>query len=194
MSKLPLFPLNLVLLPYEYLPLHIFEPRYKNMIRNAIEDELPFGIILSEGEGVYSKGVKVEVNKVYKEYQNGEYDILVKGQDLFNVIKTKVQGETVIGEIEYLPIQVKSENSQFKEFQNLYLKILLKLGVDKDLNIHMDKQISYEFLQGMQLPISIKKNLISLNEETERLVFITKIFNEILQSDFNIPSKDIPKA
>ena len=164
------------------------------MIRNAIEDELPFGIILSEGEGVYSKGVKVEVNKVYKEYQNGEYDILVKGQELFSVIETEVQGETVIGEIEYLPIKVRPENSQFKEFQNLYLKILLKLGVDKDLNIHMDKQISYEFLQGMQLPISIKKELISLNEETERLVFITKIFNEILQSDFNIPSKDIPKA
>ena len=164
------------------------------MIRNAIEDESPFGIILSEGEGVYSKGVRVEVNKVYKEYQNGEYDILVKGQDLFNVIETEVQGETVIGEIEYLPIQVKSDNSQFKEFQNLYLKILLKLGVDKDLNIHMDKQISYEFLQGMQLPISIKKELINLNEETERLVFITNIFNEILQSDINIPSKDIPKA
>ena len=69
------------------------------MIRNAIEDESPFGIILSEGEGVYSKGVRVEVNKVYKEYQNGEYDILVKGQDLFNVIETEVQGETVIGEI-----------------------------------------------------------------------------------------------
>ena len=164
------------------------------MIRNAIEDELPFGIILSEGEGVYSKGVKVEVNKVYKEYQNGEYDILVKGQELFSVIETEVQGETVIGEIEYLPIQVTSEDSQFKEFQNLYLKILLKLGVDKDLNIHMDKQISYEFLQGMQLPISIKKKLISLNEETERLVFITNIFNEILQSDINISSKDIPKA
>ena len=164
------------------------------MIRNAIEDELPFGIILSEGEGVYSKGVKVEVNKVYKEYQNGEYDILVKGQELFSVIETEVQGETVIGEIEYLPIEVKSENSQFKEFQNLYLKILLKLGVDKDLNIHMDKQISYEFLQGMQLPISIKKELISLNEETERLVFITNIFNEILQSDINIPPKDIPEA
>ena len=164
------------------------------MIRNAIEDESPFGIILSEGEGVYSKGVRVEVNKVYKEYQNGEYDILVKGLDLFNVIETEVQGETVIGEIEYLPIQVKSDNSQFKEFQNLYLKILLKLGVDKDLNIHMEKQISYEFLQGMQLPISIKKELINLNEQTERLVFITNIFNEILQSDINIPSKDIPKA
>ena len=54
-SKLPLFPLELVLLPYEMLPLHIFEPRYKAMVKNAIEDDIPFGIILKEGKNIFSK-------------------------------------------------------------------------------------------------------------------------------------------
>ena len=66
LQKLPLFQLNLVLLPYEHLPLHIFEPRYKFMIKNAIEHNKPFGIILSEGKGVFSKGVKVCVKEVFK--------------------------------------------------------------------------------------------------------------------------------
>ena len=104
MLELPLFPLDLILLPYEYLPLHIFEPRYKKMIKNAIDDDTPFGIILSQGDGVFTKGVKVCVTEVYKEYKNGEYDVLVKGQELFNVISTEMDGETVVGKIEYVPI------------------------------------------------------------------------------------------
>ena len=101
MLVLPLFPLDLILLPYEYLPLHIFEPRYKKMIKNAIDNNAPFGIILSQGDGVFSKGVKVCVTEVFKEYNNGEYDILVKGQELFEVMGTEMDGDTVIGKIEY---------------------------------------------------------------------------------------------
>ena len=58
MTSLPLFPLNLVLLPYELLPLHIFEPRYKKMVKDHIEENKPFGIILNEGDIVCKKGVE----------------------------------------------------------------------------------------------------------------------------------------
>ena len=96
MSKLPLFPLNLILLPYEVLPLHIFEERYKLMVKNSLENNSPFGIILNEEKGIYSKGCIVQVTKVFKEYENGEYDILVKGLDKFNVIVDYVLCDTVI--------------------------------------------------------------------------------------------------
>jgi len=192
--KLPLFPLNLVLLPYEYLPLHIFEPRYKKMIRNAINEKIAFGIILSEDQEVFSKGVKVTVDKVYKEYENGEYDILVKGQELFHVISTKVEEETVVGNVEYVPISTVSDNSEFQSFQDAYLKILLKFGIDKDFDLHMNKKISYEFLQGIQLPLNIKKELITISDEIERLRFIKNIFNNILETDADYANGNIPKA
>ena len=99
MINLPLFPLNLVLLPYELLPLHIFEPRYKKMVKDHIEQDKPFGIILNEDNKVCTKGCRVKVQKVYKKYSNGEYDILVKGVEQFKVINTRIEGETVIGEI-----------------------------------------------------------------------------------------------
>ena len=192
--KLPLFPLNLVLLPYEYLPLHIFEPRYKKMIRNAINEKIAFGIILSEDKEVFSKGVKVTVDKVYKEYENGEYDILVKGQELFHVISTKVEEETVVGNVEYVPISTVSDNSEFQSFQDAYLKILLKFGIDKNFDLHMNKKISYEFLQGIQLPLNIKKELITISDEIERLRFIKNIFNNILETDPDYANGNIPKA
>ena len=194
MLELPLFPLDLILLPYEYLPLHIFEPRYKKMIKNAIDDDTPFGIILSEGEGVFTKGVKVCVTEVFKEYKNGEYDVLVKGQELFNVISTEMDGETVVGKIEYVPIQSDSEDLEFQTFQDSYLKVLMKFGIDKDLNIHMDKKISYEFLQGLQLPLTLKKELININDETGRLIFIKNIFNNILNADTEHSIGDMPEA
>ena len=194
LTRLPLFPLNLVLLPFEYLPLHIFEPRYKAMIKSAIEEDRPFGIILSEGKGVFSKGVKVSVNKVFKEYENGEYDILVRGNEIFKVKNTKIDGETVIGNVEFLPTEGGLTGPQFKIFQESYLKILLKFGVDKDLDLHMNKKISFEFLQGMQLPIILKKEIISIDDETARLKYIGNIFKNILDNDKSTSSENMPQA
>ena len=194
MVKLPLFPLNLVLLPFEYLPLHIFEPRYKTMIRNAIEQDVPFGIVLSKGEGVHSKGVKVGVKEVLKKHSNGEYDILVKGQEIFKVMNTELEGETIVGQVEYLPVQTSLEGDYFKSFQDSYLKILLKFGVDKDLEIHMRKKISYEFLQGLQLPLVLKKELLEIDDEISRLEFIENIFNNVLDTDTTPSNGNMPQA
>ena len=194
LTRLPLFPLNLVLLPFEYLPLHIFEPRYKAMIKSAIEEDRPFGIILSEGKGVFSKGVKVSVNKVFKEYENGEYDILVRGNEIFKVKNTKIDGETVIGNVEFLPTEGGLKGPQFKIFQESYLKILLKFGVNKDLDVHMNKKISFEFLQAIQLPIILKKEIISIDDETARLKYIGNIFNNILDNDKPTSSENMPQA
>jgi len=194
MLKLPLFPLNLVILPYEYLPLHIFEHRYKKMIKNSIENDIPFGIVFSEGDDMYSKGCRVKVTEVYKKYKSGEYDILVKGVERFKVFDTKLEGETVIGEIEYMPLVQNNNDSNINFLQDSYLKVLMKLGISTDLELHMKKKISYEFLQGFQLPLQIKKELISMDNETKRLHFINDIFENILHSDLKLNNPQIPEA
>jgi len=194
MYKIPLFPLELVLLPYENLPLHIFEPRYKAMVRNAIEKDIPFGIILREGEGVFSKGCTVKVIKVFKEYQNGEYDIMVEGLERFDLIKTEMDGDTVIGQVKYLPLQTESEPDLLVQLQDSYLKVLLRFKIDSDLETHLKKKISYEFLQGLQLPIPLKKNLIDIDSETERIRFIYDIFQTILKQPFNSGNGNLPEA
>ena len=194
MSKIPLFPLELVLLPYENLPLHIFEPRYKAMVRNAIEKDIPFGIILREGKGIFSKGCTVKITKVFKEYQNGEYDIMVKGLERFDVINTEMDGDTVIGQVKYLPLQTESKPDLLVQLQDSYLKVLLRFEIDSDLETHLKKKISYEFLQGLQLPISLKKNLIDIDSETERMMFINDIFQSILKQPFKSGNGNLPEA
>ena len=193
MISLPLFPLNLVLLPFELLPLHIFEPRYKKMVKDHIEENKPFGIILNENNVVCTKGCRVKVQKVYKKYSNGEYDILVKGVEQFQVFNTRVEGETVIGEIDYVPLNNDSDENLRKIIQDLYLKVLIKVGINNNLEMHMSKQLSYEFLQGFELPLKLKKQLILMDSEIKRLTLIKDIFENIIDSDFS-QRKNMPLA
>ena len=193
MISLPLFPLNLVLLPYELLPLHIFEPRYKKMVKDHIEEGKPFGIILNENNVVCTQGCRVKVQKVYKKYSNGEYDILVKGVEQFQVFNTRIVGETVIGEIDYVPLNNDSDEKLRMVIQDLYLKVLIKVGINNNLEMHMGKQLSYEFLQGFELPLKLKKQLILMNSENKRLAIIKDIFENIIDSDLS-QKKNMPLA
>ena len=193
MISLPLFPLNLVLLPYELLPLHIFEPRYKKMVKDHIEEGKPFGIILNENNVVCTQGCRVKVQKVYKKYSNGEYDILVKGVEQFQVFNTRIVGETVIGEIDYVPLNNDSDEKLRMVIQDLYLKVLIKVGINNNLEMHMGKQLSYEFLQGFELPLKLKKQLILMNSENKRLMVIKDIFENIIDSDLS-QKKNMPLA
>ena len=193
MISLPLFPLNLVLLPFELLPLHIFEPRYKKMVKDHIEENKPFGIILNENNVVCTKGCRVKVQKVYKKYSNGEYDILVKGVEQFQVFNTRVEGETVIGEIDYVPLNNDSDENLRKIIQDLYLEVLIKVGIYNNLEMHMSKKLSYEFLQGFELPLKLKKQLILMDSEIKRLTIIKDIFENIINSDFS-QRKNMPLA
>ena len=99
-----------------------------------------------------------------------------------------------MGDVEFLPIQTGTEGPQFQKFQESYLKILLKFGVDKDLELHMKKKISFEFLQGLQLPLVLKKEIISINDEVNRLEFIKSIFNNILEANSKSPGGSLPQA
>ena len=155
------------------------------MVRDHIEDDKPFGIILNENNVVCTKGCRVKVQKVYKKYSNGEYDILVKGVEQFQVFNTRIEGETVIGEIDYVPLNNDADEELRKGIKNLYLQVLVKVGISNNLEMHMDKQLSYEFLQGFELPLNIKKQLILMNSEIKRLTIIKDIFENIIDSNIS---------
>ena len=194
MDILPLFPLKLVLLPYEILPLHIFEPRYKQMVKNAIENKQPFGIVLKDEEGVYIKGCRVEITRVLQKYPNGEYDIIVKGIERFKVLRTEKDGDMVFGQIEYIPISIETDLKLIDDVQDSYLKILLRYGINSDMEMHMNKKISYEYVKSIQLPIILKKELINMEHETDRLAFIKNIFDNILKQPNKSENGNFPES
>jgi len=80
---IPIFPLNVVLMPEMALPLHIFEERYKLMIGECLDQNTEFGIVLSDGSGFHSCGCTAKVADVLKRYDDGRMDILTHGQQRF---------------------------------------------------------------------------------------------------------------
>jgi len=96
---LPLFPLAVVLLPHNQLPLHIFEDRYKQMIADVMASGSEFGVVLAAGEGLMSNGCTATVEELLKEYPDGRMDILTLGRRRFAI-------EVVNAERDYLRAKV----------------------------------------------------------------------------------------
>ena len=181
MDNIPLFPLNIVALPRERIPLHIFEPRYKRMIKDRIKTGAPFGIVLRDEKGVKSIGCSVKIIRVLKEHPTGEYDIIVQGQRCFR-IKDKVQenDKLWIGNVSYLEDQESATTDLLEKTQDQYLHILLKLGLNEDMERHMAKNQSFDFVELINLPNKIKQKLIETNDENQRLKVISRIFTGVM--------------
>ena len=84
-SRIPLFPLGLVLLPGEPVPLHIFEPRYKEMVRVCLDGDHPFGIVYASPSALAGVGCSARIRSVATRYDDGRLDIVVVGEDRFRV-------------------------------------------------------------------------------------------------------------
>ena len=181
MDSMPLFPLNIVAVPKERIPLHIFEPRYKRMIKDSIKTGDPFGIVLKDDKGVKSIGCSVKIIRVLKEHPTGEYDIIVQGQQCFR-IKDKVQenNQLWIGNVTYLEDQESAPADLLEKTRDQYLHILLKLGLNEDMERHMSKDRSFDFIEFINLPNKIKQQLIETNDENQRLEIINRIFTGIM--------------
>ena len=85
-ARLPLFPLGLVLLPGEPVPLHIFEPRYKEMVRVCLDADRPFGIVYASAQALADVGCTARIRSVATRYDDGRLDIVAIGEDRFRVL------------------------------------------------------------------------------------------------------------
>jgi Lon protease-like protein len=98
---LPLFPLQVVLLPAGELPLHIFEDRYKEMIREALLAQSEFGVVLASDKGIAATGCTAKIDRVMREYPDGRMDILTKGRRRFEIVALNEERVFLRGEVAY---------------------------------------------------------------------------------------------
>jgi Lon protease-like protein len=101
-NRIPLFPLDVVLLPGAQLPLHIFEPRYKVMISRCLSEKLEFGMILAAEKAVASVGCTAEIIRTIREYPDGLIDILTQGRTDFQLKQLLDEKEYYEGIVDYL--------------------------------------------------------------------------------------------
>ena len=193
MIKIPLFPLNIVVLPFEEVPLHIFEPRYKKMIKESVENDTPFGIVLNNNGSIDNIGCSLSVTKIIKHYKTGEYDLIATGNKCFQVLDKVKKEDLWIGDIEYMDTPIIENDKILKLVQNKYLELLIKLGKDENFEIYLEREISFQFLIGITLPLDLKRNILLLENESERLLYINDLFDKVLSQPIQKKENDSPK-
>src|SRR6267154_1062175 len=100
-ARIPLFPLDIVLFPGQAMPLHIFEPRYRQMTQQCIDAQSPFGIIYVHGANLAQTGCSAMIVKILKEYEDGRSDILTAGQNAFRLVRTHDEKPYLEADVEY---------------------------------------------------------------------------------------------
>src|SRR5437016_14109502 len=101
-ERIPLSPLNVVLLPGAEMPLHIFEPRYRQMVKDCLKEKSEFGMLLSLPKGVARVGCTAEILDVVKRYEDGRMDITTAGRAPFRVVELFTEEPLLEGHVDYL--------------------------------------------------------------------------------------------
>src|SRR5262249_60503807 len=95
-----LFPLGIVVLPGELTPLHIFEPRYRELVGEAIDSDAPFGILLTDDDGLRDVGTTVRVTEVVERFDDGRFVVIVEGGERFRLVRFTEGRSFRTGEVE----------------------------------------------------------------------------------------------
>jgi Lon protease-like protein len=178
---LPLFPLDVVLFPDTPLPLHIFEPRYKEMIRECLESKLPFGVVRAKENALAEIGCTAEIVAVTKKYDDGRLDIVTEGRRRFQIRNVNHERSYLQGEVSYFedePCPHKGEDVQ--RAVKLHGQIMALLAADAAPPDPEDPQLSFHLAGTLPLDLDFKQTLLGLRSESERVVGLIEYFEAIL--------------
>ena len=173
---LPLFPLKLVVFPKEQLNLHIFEPRYKQLIRECEENKITFGIPSFIEDEVTDFGTEIELIKVEKKYANGEMDIRTKGIGIF---KIKEYYSTTPSKL-YAGADIERVENSFEGDYMMNVRILQHmaelfkiLNINKDLPDNNEQFTTYDIAHHVGFSLEQEYQFLCIPSEAARQEFIT---------------------
>ena len=182
MSLLPLFPLDLVLFPGASLPLHIFEPRYREMISECLDRRKSFGIVRAKEEGVAEIGCTAEIITVAKKYPDGRMDIVTEGRERFEVMQVNQERSFLQAEVLYLrdePGEASAE--EIAQAVRLQAEIMQLAGSDPAARSGSDtSQLSFVLVGPLPLDLDFKQTLLGMKSEAERVQAVISYLETIL--------------
>jgi len=183
-SLLPIFPLDLVLLPGAPLPLHIFEPRYKEMISECLEQKKPFGIVRASEEGVAGIGCTAEIVSVTKKYDDGRMDILTRGVERFEVLQVNEERAFLRAEISLIEDDddepARAASTLVEQAVRLHAEIVKIAGAELSGPDEAAHNLSFLLAGSLPLDLDFKQNLLATLSETKRLEAVVGYLEAVL--------------
>ncbi|HEX8386321.1 MAG TPA: LON peptidase substrate-binding domain-containing protein [Rubricoccaceae bacterium] len=182
--RLPLFPLGIVLLPGEPVPLHIFEPRYKEMVRVCIDDDRPFGIVYASASALADVGCTARIRTVATRYDDGRLDIVAVGEDRFRVLHVHRDRAYLTTDTEPVEDADPAACGTARARQRVvarHMKLLEMAGEAVRPGLY-DEPFPLSFVVGRNagLDLDDKQALLAMDGEEERLAFLADHLGRLL--------------
>lgn len=179
---LPLFPLDVVLLPGTPLPLHIFEPRYREMISECLDRNQHFGVLKGKDQELAEIGCTAEILTVTKKYPDGRMDIVTQGRSRFEVIQLNQERAFLQAEVLYLQDEPGTASpEEIAQAVKLHGEIMTLAGAEPEKSPEVDEgQLSFHLAGSLPLDLDFKQALLGMKSEAERLRAIISFFGTIL--------------
>lgn len=178
---LPIFPLDLVLLPGVPLPLHVFEPRYKEMIGECLDEKKPFGVVRASSEGVAEIGCTAEILEVTKRYDDGRMDILTRGVERFEVLQVHEDRSFLQAEFTVIEDEPGSPSSQqVEQAVRLHAEIVKLAGAQVDGPEEGAEHLSFLLAGSLPLDLDFKQKLLTTLSEPKRLQAVISYLEAVL--------------
>jgi Lon protease-like protein len=176
-NEFPLFPLGLVALPTEAVPLHIFEQRYRTMIGQCITSESEFGIVWMSDDGLRDIGCACEVEQVLEEMDDGRYNVLTRGTRPFRVLERQGHLAYPAGVVEFLDDNDEEVDDEALKRSRAVYADLVKRATDREPEqSELDGLDAYAMAATVDFGLDAKQGLLELRSENARLRLVTRLF------------------
>jgi len=180
-SLLPLFPLDLVLFPGVPLPLHIFEPRYREMIAECLDEKKLFGVVRASQEGVAELGCTAEILEVTKRYDDGRMDILTRGVERFEVLHVNDDRSFLQAEISLIEDEPGRPAAKVAEQAlQLHSEIIKLAGAEASEPDGNSEKLSFLLAGSLPLDLDFKQKLLATLSEPKRLEAVVSYLQAVL--------------
>jgi Lon protease-like protein len=172
----PLFPLGLVALPSELVPLHIFEERYKDMIAHCLQEESEFGIVWLADDGLRPIGCACEIAEVLETLPDGRINLVARGTRVFRIERRQEDLPYPAGTIEFLDDRTEDVDALAAAGAHSAYADLVDHATDKTPEPgEIDAMTAYEMAATVEFGLDAKQGLLDLRSETARMKLVARL-------------------
>ena len=178
----PLFPLGIVALPHELIPLHIFEPRYRTMIGECLERGTEFGIVWAGDEGVRPVGCAVEITEVLERMDDGRMNIVTRGTRPFRLVDEQDDLPYPAGTVAFLDdVEEEPDFDAAASARDAYAELVEQATDNRLAPEELGAMDSYAMAATVDFGLEAKQGLLDLRSENARLRLVTRLFRAAMK-------------
>jgi Lon protease-like protein len=180
--QFPLFPLGIVALPGEVVPLHIFEERYKTMMEHCLATEREFGIVWLADDGLREVGCACRITEVVDRDDEGQLDLLTRGTRPFQIVEREERLPYPAGTVEFLADREEVVDDPTATLaRELYAELVERATDNRPEPQDLAEMTAYDMAATVDFGLEAKQGLLDIRSENARLRLVSRLFRAAMK-------------